>query len=59
MKIAIPVECQNGHKAKWIICIDGLVARHEGVPTKEKCNCPKWQEGQGYTPCGKPEVASV
>lgn len=58
MKIAVPVECQNGHKARWIIRIDGLEVRHEGVPLIEKCRCPKWSEGQGYHATGKPEVVS-
>ena len=58
MMIAVPVECQNGHKAMWYFEINGLAVRTVGVPITEKCNCPKWSEGQGYHATGKPEVVS-
>lgn len=61
MKIAVPVKCQNGHSAIWIIEISGLDVRTIGVDEREqpKCDCPKHEIGQGYFPAGKPFVWSV
>ena len=56
MELKIPVECQNGHKAFWHIKINGLNIETLGVPTKDKCDCPKWDYGQGYHALGNPEV---
>lgn len=56
MKIAIPVECQNGHKATWHVHIEGLEVRELGVPHEEKCDCPKHNFGQGYHASGDPYV---
>lgn len=58
MRIAIPVECQNGHKATWYMLVKGLDVCQLGVPQSEKCNCPKWGEGQGYHAAGAPYAAS-
>ncbi len=56
MKIGIPSQCQNGHKATWVIELDGLEVYQRGVDQAEKCKCPKHEFGQGYTACGKPFV---
>lgn len=54
MKIGIPVKCQNGHKATWVIEIVGIGAHHRGVDKSKKCACPKLMAGEGYAPDGKP-----
>lgn len=59
MKIGVPVKCQNGHKAVWIIEISGLDVIERGVDPRLKCDCPKHEIGQGYFPAGKPFVWSV
>lgn len=56
MKIAIPVKCQNGHKATWYVEFRGLDAVSGGVPSEGKCNCPKHEIGQGYFVDGDPFV---
>ena len=51
LRITVPVECQNGHKARWtfeIKGLDGLDWHNLGVPQEEKCSCPKWGIGTGY-----------
>jgi hypothetical protein len=58
MKIKIPVECQNGHKAFWYYDIRGLDVVTLGVPSEDKCNCPKWNFGEGYHSTGDPEIVS-
>ena len=57
MIIEIPVQCQNGHKATWIIEINGLNVEQKGVSESEKCSCPKWSFGEGYVACGKPVIS--
>lgn len=56
MKIGVPVKCHNGHRAIWVIEVDGLDVIHRGVPDAEKCGCPKHEIGQGYSPTGEPSV---
>jgi len=56
MKIGIPVQCQNGHKATWVVELRGLEHYHQGVPDSEKCDCPKHDFGMGYSACGEPAV---
>lgn len=55
MKIGIPVKCQNGHKAVWMIEISGLDAVSTGTfGDPDRCKCPKHDIGQGYFPDGAP-----
>lgn len=54
MKIGIPVKCQNGHKATWVVEFRGLDAVSLGVDHVGKCKCPKHEIGQGYFPDGEP-----
>jgi hypothetical protein len=54
--INVPVQCQNGHKANWVIEINGIDVHHKGVDNKLKCSCPKHDFGQGYHAVGKPFV---
>lgn len=56
MKIGVPVTCQNGHKATWVIEIDGLDIIEHGVNRVVACDCPKICVGQGYRAAGKPYV---
>lgn len=56
MKIGIPVKCQNGHTAVWIVEISGLEHHHKGVPEADKCKCPKHDFGMGYSAYDKPFV---
>lgn len=53
--VAVPVECQNGHKAHAHIEINGLETRYLGVPQSQKCKCPKWGVGEGWAAIGRPE----
>lgn len=54
MKIGIPVECQNGHKATWRMLITGLEKKDIGVKNSENCKCPKFDFGEGWKACGEP-----
>lgn len=57
LKARTLAECQNGHKAYWYFNIDGLgEVINIGVKNGEKCDCPKWDIGQGYSACGKVEI---
>lgn len=57
MKIGIPVKCQNGHKATWLIEISGLDAVTMGAfGDPNRCKCPKHDIGQGYFADGEPFV---
>jgi len=56
LKLNIPVECQNGHKAFWRMDIVGLEAKHHGVTKEEACDCNKTEFGQGYSATGMPEI---
>lgn len=56
LRIKVPVECQNGHKAEWIIDIRGLHVGTIGVPREGKCDCPKVGMGQGYHAVGNPRI---
>lgn len=56
MKIGIPVKCQNGHSATWIIEIDGLDVTEHGVDHRYSCSCPKGEIGEGFRESGKPFV---
>ena len=58
MKIQIPVECHNGHKANWYFEINGLVVTTIGVPYDEKCDCPKGDFGFGYQAVGPPSAVA-
>ena len=55
MRIGIPVMCQNGHEATWIIVINGLEVVNKGV-THDKCQCSKSRFGEGYKEYGEPFV---
>lgn len=55
MKIMVPVECQNGHRATAFIEIEGLETRYLGVPHFQNCDCPKADFGQGWKAVGPPE----
>ena len=59
LTIAVLVVCQNGHEAKWIFEIDGLDVTERGVQDKDKCDCPKWNFGEGYRACGDPVVVRI
>lgn len=59
MKIGIPVKCQNGHQATWVIELDGLDVIQLGVDHGDKCRCPKHALGEGYTAAGEPFVLGV
>lgn len=56
MKIGIPVKCQNGHAATWVVEFRGLDAVSLGVDHVGKCACPKHDIGQGYFRDGEPFV---
>lgn len=47
-ELFIPVECQNGHRATWVIEINGLEVIHKGVLEEKECDCPKFKFGEGY-----------
>lgn len=53
MKIGIPVKCQNGHAAVWVVQLKGLDVVHIGVPAAMQCACPKGDIGEGYFATGK------
>jgi len=55
MKIGVPVQCHNGHKAVWIIEIKGLEVNHLGV-LDDRCDCPKCGFGEGYEAKGEPFI---
>ena len=49
IKFRTPVVCQNGHKAFWYWEPEGLGGiKNIGVPSTEKCNCPKAGLEEGY-----------
>jgi hypothetical protein len=56
VKIGIPVKCQNGHRATWVIKIQGLIPKPIGVNWTENCSCPKSNFGEGWSVCGEPFV---
>lgn len=52
-----PVRCQNGHEAHWYWEIYGLaIIKNHGVPSGDKCQCPKFSVGEGYTRCGDDQL---
>ncbi len=52
--IQIPVVCQNGHHAKWLLKIDNLDVRELGVSDDTRCGCPKYMRNAGYNRVGGP-----
>ena len=54
--VGIPVVCQNGHEAVWLIKIYEIEPETLGVPEWMKCQCPKLKFGQGYKKNGNPVV---
>ena len=56
LRIGIPVECQNGHKAIYKMVIIGLEVKELGVDRGQNCGCPKFGIGEGWRACGKPFV---
>lgn len=56
IKLGVPVKCQNGHRATWIMEITGLECHHRGVAKDEDCKCPKFDFGEGWIACGEPFV---
>jgi len=56
VKIGTPVECQNGHKATYVIEINDLFPNIPGVSEEEKCDCPKWDFGEGWKSVGEPFI---
>jgi len=56
IKIGVPVKCQNGHKAVWIMHITGFECYQDGVPKDEQCQCPKNDLGEGWHACGEPFI---
>lgn len=56
IKIGIPVECQNGHKATYVIAVNGLDPKHFGVDKSENCSCPKFDISEGWKQCGEPFI---
>lgn len=52
-----PVQCQNGHKAYWYWETYGLGnIKNHGVPSSDKCDCPKLLIGEGYERCGDDQI---
>lgn len=49
IKIGVPCQCQNGHKATWWFRLEDLRWVDEGVKNEDKCACPKGEFGQGYS----------
>jgi hypothetical protein len=54
-KFRQPHRCQNGHFNYLYFELHGdkLVNHRWGEP---KCNCPKWNIGEGYSSIGEPEM---
>ncbi len=52
--VGVPVVCQNGHEAVWLIKITGIEPELVGVPEWMKCQCPKFNFGEGYKENGNP-----
>jgi hypothetical protein len=48
VRIGVPCECQNGHKATWWYRLESITMVDEGVKPEENCNCPKAEFGQGW-----------
>lgn len=60
MKIALPVICQNGHKATSYYNFDirSMDFVWELPSKKETCDCPKGDIGEGWFQNGKPELVN-
>lgn len=50
-----PVECHNGHRAKYYWSVSGIsYVENEGVIASEDCKCSKFELGNGWRHTGKP-----
>lgn len=49
MKVGIPVQCQNGHRATYWFELIRLTWHDRGVVESERCDCPKHGLEQGWS----------